>query len=258
MILRRLAQNLKEQNWTAISIEFVLLVLGVFLGIQVANWNETRREHALEAEYIARLQRDFDAIDARLTVNLTRWEQTTVATIRLLDDLDAFRQRGAWPRDKAGMLRDLDATMGSRIPAPRAGSYVELLSAGRLGLLRDSRMREALADYDAQAGFTLKAYDVLVQRVDPHRPTLVRHLRYERTADITRLNPQDILRNGGEGWGDVDLDQLATDPDLETALNAFASASRNQVLNVRLQQEKAHAVIALLDPGFATAGDKQP
>ena len=39
MILRRLAQSLKEQNWTAITIEFVLLVLGVFLGIQAANWN---------------------------------------------------------------------------------------------------------------------------------------------------------------------------------------------------------------------------
>jgi hypothetical protein len=37
MILRRLAQSLREQNWTAIGIEFVLLVLGVFLGIQVAN-----------------------------------------------------------------------------------------------------------------------------------------------------------------------------------------------------------------------------
>ena len=66
MILRRLTEQLKQQNWTAIAIEFVLLVAGVFLGIQVANWNETRREHALEAEYIARLQRDFGAIDARL------------------------------------------------------------------------------------------------------------------------------------------------------------------------------------------------
>ena len=72
MIMRRLAANLREQNWTAIAIEFVLLVLGVFLGIQVANWNEQRREHALEAEYIARLQRDYSAIDARLAINLTR------------------------------------------------------------------------------------------------------------------------------------------------------------------------------------------
>jgi hypothetical protein len=49
MILRRLSQSLKEQNWMAIAIEFVLLVLGVFLGIQVANWNaerETRQKSA--------------------------------------------------------------------------------------------------------------------------------------------------------------------------------------------------------------------
>jgi hypothetical protein len=33
-------------------------------------------------------------------------------------------------------------------------------------------LREALADYDTQAGFTLKAYDVLMQRADPQRSTL--------------------------------------------------------------------------------------
>ena len=38
MILRRLAENLHAQNWTAIAIEFVLVVLGVFLGIQAQNW----------------------------------------------------------------------------------------------------------------------------------------------------------------------------------------------------------------------------
>ena len=31
MILRRLSQSLKDQNWTAIVIEFVLLVVGVCL-----------------------------------------------------------------------------------------------------------------------------------------------------------------------------------------------------------------------------------
>ena len=41
MILRRFSEALKQQNWAAIAIEFVLLVAGVFLGIQVANWNES-------------------------------------------------------------------------------------------------------------------------------------------------------------------------------------------------------------------------
>lgn len=257
-MLRRMTQALREQNWTTILVEFVLLVCGVFLGIQAANWNEQRREHALEAEYIARLQRDFGAIDARLAINLTRWENTAAATIRLINDLDAFRQRRAWPRAKAEMLGDLDASMGSRIPAPRAASYVELLSAGRLGLLRDTRLREALADYDTQAGFTLKAYDVLMQRVDPQRPTLVRHMQFDRGADAAQIDPQEILRNGGEPWADVDLAQLASDAGVETALNTFASASHSQVLNVRLQQEKASAVIALIGPGERTDGGGPP
>lgn len=58
MILRRLAQSLKEQNWTAICIEFVLLVVGVFLGIQVANWNTARIERMQEATYLSRLAED--------------------------------------------------------------------------------------------------------------------------------------------------------------------------------------------------------
>lgn len=66
-MLRRLTSALHRQDWTTITVEFVLLVCGVFFGIQAANWNEQRRERALEAEYIERLQRDFRVIDARLT-----------------------------------------------------------------------------------------------------------------------------------------------------------------------------------------------
>ena len=42
MILRRLTENLRAQNWTAITIEFLIVVIGVFIGTQVANWNQER------------------------------------------------------------------------------------------------------------------------------------------------------------------------------------------------------------------------
>jgi hypothetical protein len=42
MILRRLSENLRLQNWTAITIEFVIVVIGVFAGNQVSNWNQER------------------------------------------------------------------------------------------------------------------------------------------------------------------------------------------------------------------------
>ena len=63
-MLRRMTEALRDQNWTTILVEFVLLVCGVFFGIEAANWNATQQEHALENEYIARLQHDFAVIDA--------------------------------------------------------------------------------------------------------------------------------------------------------------------------------------------------
>jgi hypothetical protein len=44
MILRRLSANLRTQNWTAIAIELVIVIVGVFIGTQVSNWNQNRLE----------------------------------------------------------------------------------------------------------------------------------------------------------------------------------------------------------------------
>lgn len=42
MIARRLRDSLKEQHWTTIAIELIIVIIGVFLGNQVSNWNEAR------------------------------------------------------------------------------------------------------------------------------------------------------------------------------------------------------------------------
>jgi hypothetical protein len=256
MILRRVAQAMRDQNWTTILIEFVLLVLGVFLGIQAANWNEARRDQAMEAEYLVRLTRDFRAIEARLDNNVSRWEQKRSANIRVLDDLQAFRTGGAWPRPKAQILLDLEDMQDYRIPAPRAAAYTELLATGKLGLLRDSRLRDALLDYDTQVGFTQAAFDILVRRVEPHRATLVAHLELNR--DNEWMDAAAAAADGTIVWSDVDLDRLAADPEVKTTLNLHANASGNQWLVARLQQEKCRAVLALLEPGRAAAEGTKP
>ena len=48
MILRGLGERLRQQDWIAVTIEFALVVAGVFLGIQMSNWNDQRKERATE------------------------------------------------------------------------------------------------------------------------------------------------------------------------------------------------------------------
>lgn len=55
MILRPLTENLRTQNWIAITVEFVLVILGVFLGIMAANWNEERLDRRETAVLLAQL-----------------------------------------------------------------------------------------------------------------------------------------------------------------------------------------------------------
>jgi len=66
MIVQRLSTRLKEQDWFAVSIELALVVLGVFLGIQVSNWNEGRKQRALETTYLARIAQDVRSDAAQL------------------------------------------------------------------------------------------------------------------------------------------------------------------------------------------------
>ena len=39
MRLRRITEHLKTQNWFSVGLDFVIVVFGVVIGIQVANWN---------------------------------------------------------------------------------------------------------------------------------------------------------------------------------------------------------------------------
>lgn len=43
MILSRLTHALREQNWLAVGIEFIIVVAGVVIGFQISAWNEARQ-----------------------------------------------------------------------------------------------------------------------------------------------------------------------------------------------------------------------
>ncbi len=44
MILRRVISHVRNQEWTAIRLDFLIAVLGVFVGLLVNNWNNARIE----------------------------------------------------------------------------------------------------------------------------------------------------------------------------------------------------------------------
>lgn len=65
MLLRRITEHVKAQNWFAVGIDFVIVVVGVFIGIQVANWNDqraARSETNRTLELLSIVVEDFEEI----------------------------------------------------------------------------------------------------------------------------------------------------------------------------------------------------
>ena len=75
MFLRRIIENLRVQNWTAIAIDLAIVVVGVFIGMQVANWNQARldkieTEHML-VQLLPELQSQIEFFDSVRTYYAT-------------------------------------------------------------------------------------------------------------------------------------------------------------------------------------------
>lgn len=64
MLLHRLIDHVKAQNWTAVALDFVIVVAGILIAFQVTEWNEDRAARAKLGRVEEVLQRDLFSIYA--------------------------------------------------------------------------------------------------------------------------------------------------------------------------------------------------
>lgn len=145
MILRRVAEDLKRQHWTAITIDFVIVIVGVFMGLQVNNWNEARNERTREGMYLERLLVDFQANVKTLETYIDGRRRDA----QILGNLAVALRNGGNPPTDDALQRPLCRWGAAPLPDLRRGTYDELVSSGALSLLGDEKLRILLADYSA-------------------------------------------------------------------------------------------------------------
>ncbi|NJM35889.1 MAG: hypothetical protein HC850_15690 [Rhodomicrobium sp.] len=140
MILRRVIAHFRKQEWTAIAIDFLIVVVGVFIGIQVANWNAALAENARSREVTERLIGDLKAERNRLLTQQRYYEEARGAGEAALSMLEAAEGSA----DAALLINAYRATQ-EPTESRRRATYDELKSSGDLDLIRDRTLREAAA-----------------------------------------------------------------------------------------------------------------
>ncbi|MDH4072901.1 MAG: hypothetical protein OEV41_07335 [Gammaproteobacteria bacterium] len=186
MILRRLADAIREQNWFTVFIEVLVVVVGIFIGLQVDDWSQYRQDRRDELLYLDRLHGEMmsaEKLSARLLKR--RIERQQVA-VELVDAV--FGSSGS------DSLSDLECqTISSmhffNIAVSGLSAVDELTASGRMGILRNTELRAAL-------GALKQAHEAV--------GTYIR-IQNEVANDLTHLYP-DLIRV--EAYFDTSLGEI--------------------------------------------------
>jgi hypothetical protein len=143
MILRRLGDAIAEQNWFIVFIEILVVVVGIFIGLQVDDWNETRKDRKDEQQFLQRLHEDL----------LLAGELSIRVRDRRLDRLQSVIDASEVLFNRAG--RDvltneeciaIASSSFFNINASSLSSFEELIGTGRMGIIQDAEIRTALVE----------------------------------------------------------------------------------------------------------------
>ncbi len=136
-MLRHVIAHLRRQDWTAVCIELVVVVIGVFIGMQVSNWNEDRETNQKAAVFTQRLKADLREEAWGYEMQIGYWRQVLANAKRVADALNGRAPLSA----EALLVNAYRATQFNGYTRRRA-TYDELTSTGEIGLIRDSALRD--------------------------------------------------------------------------------------------------------------------
>lgn len=60
MLLRSVTKHVKDQNWFAVFLDLTIVVFGVFIGIQVSNWNQSYADNLRGNDYLVRIAENLE------------------------------------------------------------------------------------------------------------------------------------------------------------------------------------------------------
>jgi hypothetical protein len=142
-MLRKIISGFRRQDWMSVAIELVVVIAGVFIGLQVDNWNQARADARLGRGYVVRLIRDLHADRAAVDTEIAYYG-AVLRSVRKTDEL----LREDRPAPRALIVNAYRATENNYTPSTRA-TWNQIVSSGHLGLLPRSVIESGLSQYYA-------------------------------------------------------------------------------------------------------------
>lgn len=144
MVIRRIVNRLRAQDWAALVSELIIVVVGIFIAIQADRWWEQQDDLRQEKAYIARLaediRRDIDGVSYAIDLAALRLEFANLL-------ITATREPEIAQDQPEKFLASVQQAAFTHTSALSSDTFEELRSTGNLGLLRNEALKAALFEY---------------------------------------------------------------------------------------------------------------
>lgn len=145
MILGRLADAVRTQNWFTVILEVLIVVVGIFIGLQVDAWNQTRQDKKAEKSFVAQLHDDIQRAEQLSERVRHRRIENLQFAIHAGNVLFQRNDRDVLSNDECRAITGINAFNVAVADIP---SLDELIATGRLHILQDNELRTALLGFE--------------------------------------------------------------------------------------------------------------
>jgi len=246
MILKRLRKEAAQQNWLGVAVDLVILILGVFLGIQVSNWNQDRLDRAEGKEYRRQLYLDLESNQRDLAFRMHYEGQL----LRHAEAALAALERPVGERPGDFIISAYEAS--NHVPQPvRRATYDEVMSAGKANFVGDRMLRERIANYYNGMATMQRLFDNIPAYRDTIRSALPyvvqvqvmkdcpEVLQTDKYGSVTPELADNCASSVDPGFAQKVAAEVRTIPNLRWLLNGASADLNLKIVNERKLSEEA-------------------
>ena len=146
MLLRRFLTHFRAQDWIAIVLDFVIVVVGIFVGLQVDSWNQDRKDRIRERAGLEQLYSDFETARDRART-MADFHSEKAEDLGFV--IDTMLSATLADSDRRRFLVALTGMLQMPPLGVSLGAYESMVASGDIALIRNDELKSMLVRLDA-------------------------------------------------------------------------------------------------------------
>lgn len=204
MLPSRLREHVRRQNWAAVVLDFIIVLVGVLLAFQINSWSQQRMEKAEQRAALERLLSESEESIRYLRRSIDRFQEGNLSRVELLTRL----REDNWENFINDEMALGVITIGRAPPAaPPRSAYDEVIASGRFADMGDAELRTAVTEYYSSIDY-LNGMSGYIQRLSIREPYWVS----QSTTDVFAPDYPYQIRTL------INVDEMRTDPEFAEML----------------------------------------